>query len=238
MPAVEPPADAVGLPAARSAWPATTTWSAIGADLEPGTLLAAYRPGCSRCRDAAGGTVGWWCPVDRGVLPLDGLRVSRSLRRSARRFEIRVDTAFEEVIDACADPRRPDGWIDDDVAARPTSACTGWAGRTRSRRGATAGWPAGCTASRSAGCSRGSRCSTASATRPRWRCVGLVDLLADEHAERTAARRAVGAPTTWSAWAWSSCRPTYLARLGGAGAPAAGVLAAPAGAAPDPREPP
>jgi leucyl/phenylalanyl-tRNA--protein transferase len=43
------------------------------------------------------------------------LAVSRSLRRSARRFEIRVDTACAEVIDACADPRRPSGWIDDRI---------------------------------------------------------------------------------------------------------------------------
>jgi leucyl/phenylalanyl-tRNA--protein transferase len=59
----------------------------------------------------------WFCPVRRGVLPLDGLRVSRSLRRSARSFEIRVDTAFEEVLDACADPAREAGWIDDHIRA-------------------------------------------------------------------------------------------------------------------------
>ena len=46
------------------------------------------------------------------MLPLDRLRVSRSLRRSLRRFEVRVDDAFGPVIDACADPRRPAGWID------------------------------------------------------------------------------------------------------------------------------
>ena len=40
----------------------------------------------------------WWSPVERGVLPLDGLRVSRSLRQSVRRMEVRVDTAFDEVI--------------------------------------------------------------------------------------------------------------------------------------------
>jgi leucyl/phenylalanyl-tRNA--protein transferase len=41
--------------------------------------------------------------------------VSRSLRRSLRRFEIRIDTAFDEVIEACADPRRPHGWISPDI---------------------------------------------------------------------------------------------------------------------------
>ena len=46
---------------------------------------------------------------------MDGLRVSRSLRRSTRDFEVRLDTAFADVIDACADPSRPGGWIDDDI---------------------------------------------------------------------------------------------------------------------------
>jgi leucyl/phenylalanyl-tRNA--protein transferase len=41
--------------------------------------------------------------------------VSRSLRRSCQRYEVRVDTAFDQVIAACADPRRPHGWIDDRV---------------------------------------------------------------------------------------------------------------------------
>ncbi|MEY2402864.1 MAG: leucyl/phenylalanyl-tRNA---protein transferase [Acidimicrobiaceae bacterium] len=53
----------------------------------------------------------WWSPDPRGVIPLDRVRVSRSLRRSMRRYEIRVDTAFEQVIDACADPGRPGRWI-------------------------------------------------------------------------------------------------------------------------------
>lgn len=91
---------------------------AIGADLEPGTLLAAYRRGLFPMPSGAPGEPPWWfCPVLRGVLPLDGLRVTRSLRRSVRRFEIRVDTAFADVVDGCADPARPGGWIDDAVAA-------------------------------------------------------------------------------------------------------------------------
>ena len=54
----------------------------------------------------------WWSPDPRGIIPLDGLRVSRSLRRSCARYEVRVDTAFEDVIDACADPSRSGRWID------------------------------------------------------------------------------------------------------------------------------
>ena len=59
----------------------------------------------------------WWSPDPRAVIPLDGLHVSRSLRKSAAAFEIRVDTAFEQVIDACADPSRPGRWINADIRA-------------------------------------------------------------------------------------------------------------------------
>jgi leucyl/phenylalanyl-tRNA--protein transferase len=86
---------------------------ALGADLDPGTVLAAYRSGLFPMRLSRGGPLGWWSPDPRGVIPLDGLRVSRSLRRSCRRFEITVDRAFETVMRACADPRRPAGWIDE-----------------------------------------------------------------------------------------------------------------------------
>jgi len=87
----------------------------VGADLEPGTVLAAYRRGLFPMPVGRRGLIGWWSPDPRAVIPLGGLRVSRSLRRSIRRFEIRVDTAFDEVLDACADPSRPHGWISADV---------------------------------------------------------------------------------------------------------------------------
>ena len=45
------------------------------------------------------------------MIPLEGLRVSKSLRRSVRRFQVTYDTAFEEVVRACGDPDRPHGWI-------------------------------------------------------------------------------------------------------------------------------
>jgi leucyl/phenylalanyl-tRNA--protein transferase len=100
---------------------------AVGADLEPGTLLAAYRGGLfpmpfGRRR------IGWWSPDPRGILPLDGLVVSRSLRRSCRRFEIRVDTQFATVMRRCGNPRRPHGWINDDfVRAYTLLHELGWA---------------------------------------------------------------------------------------------------------------
>ena len=79
----------------------------VGAVLAPGTLLAAYRQGLFPMRLQSRGPIGlgplgWWSPDPRGILPLDGLHVSRSLRRSQRRFEIRVDTAYDDVVRGCA----------------------------------------------------------------------------------------------------------------------------------------
>ena len=87
---------------------------AVGADLEPGTLLAAYRSGLFpmpvdpyRRRSK----MAWFSPDPRGIIPLDGLHVSRSLRRSMRRFDVRMDTRFTDVMWACGDPDRPGRWI-------------------------------------------------------------------------------------------------------------------------------
>ena len=98
----------------------------LGADLEPGTLLAAYRKGLFPM--PLGRVMAWWSPDPRAIIPLDGLRVSRSLRKSCRRYEVRVDTAFEEVIAACADPSRPHGWINRDIVSAYTELHRlGWA---------------------------------------------------------------------------------------------------------------
>jgi leucyl/phenylalanyl-tRNA--protein transferase len=58
-----------------------------------------------------GPNVGWWSPDPRGILPLDALRVSRSLRQSMDRYDITIDTAFEQVVDECANPDRDGAWI-------------------------------------------------------------------------------------------------------------------------------
>ncbi|MFW2335122.1 leucyl/phenylalanyl-tRNA--protein transferase [Ilumatobacter sp.] len=100
---------------------------AIGADLEPGTLLAGYRAGVfpmpfERRRLA------WFSPDPRGILPLDGLHVSRSLRRSVRRFDVRMDTSFRAVMEACGDPKRSGAWINRDfVDAYGALHELGWA---------------------------------------------------------------------------------------------------------------
>jgi leucyl/phenylalanyl-tRNA---protein transferase len=123
---VEPPPTSWGFPD-----PATADdhgVAGIGADLEPGTLLAAYRSGLFPMPLHRSGPMAWWSPDPRGVLPLDHLRVSRSLRRSCRRFEIRIDTAFAEVVDGCASPRRPGGWISAEIKTAYTGLHRlGWA---------------------------------------------------------------------------------------------------------------
>jgi leucyl/phenylalanyl-tRNA--protein transferase len=103
---------------------------AVGGDLRAGTLLEAYRCGVFPMGLGDGGTppMGWWSPDPRGVLLPGGLHVSRSLRRSLRHFEVRVDTAFEQVVEACADPRREGRWITADVAgAYQEMHALGWA---------------------------------------------------------------------------------------------------------------
>jgi leucyl/phenylalanyl-tRNA--protein transferase len=118
----------------RWAFPPPSRWPdddviAVGGDLEPATLVSAYRQGIfPMLVDAPSPVLAWWSPDPRGVLPLDGVRVTRSLRQSAKRFEIRVDTCFEEVIRACGDPTRASGWITEEfVQAYTTLHRMGWA---------------------------------------------------------------------------------------------------------------
>jgi leucyl/phenylalanyl-tRNA--protein transferase len=92
---------------------------AAGGDLEPQRLLAAYKQGIFPWYQE-GQPILWWSPDPRAVLWPSGLKVSRSLRRSfkKRRFEFRVDTDFERVVAACAEPRRYGGgtWITAEMA--------------------------------------------------------------------------------------------------------------------------
>lgn len=98
------------LPDPREA-PAGEELLAVGADLAPATLLAAYSRGLFPMDIGRDGPLGWWSPDPRGVLPLDGMRVTRSLRASMRRYRVSIDTAFDEVMAGCADQRRAHGWI-------------------------------------------------------------------------------------------------------------------------------
>jgi leucyl/phenylalanyl-tRNA--protein transferase len=88
----------------------------IGADLEPTTLVDAYRRGIFPWPHP-GAPLPWFSPDPRGVIPLDGLAVSRSLRARLRRsgWETTMDRAFAAVLAGCADrpgPIREGGtWI-------------------------------------------------------------------------------------------------------------------------------
>jgi leucyl/phenylalanyl-tRNA--protein transferase len=88
---------------------------AVGGDLSPQRLLLAYSLGIFPWY-GEGLPILWHSPDPRTVLPLDALRVSRSLRKVLRRgdYEVRLDTAFARVIERCASISRPEGegtWI-------------------------------------------------------------------------------------------------------------------------------
>lgn len=73
--------------------------------ITPKILLQAYAVGIFPMAETAEDNALYWVePEERGIIPLRGLRISRSLRKQVRRqtFEIRIDSAFGEVIEACA----------------------------------------------------------------------------------------------------------------------------------------
>jgi leucyl/phenylalanyl-tRNA--protein transferase len=86
---------------------------AVGADLEPGTLLAAYRLGLFPM--PLGPLLGWFSPAARAIVPVQTFAPSRSLLRAARKYELRVDTSFAEVVRGCARPGDPRSWIDEGI---------------------------------------------------------------------------------------------------------------------------
>lgn len=86
--------------------------------LTPALLIAAYRQGIFPMADDDG-TIGWYEPTVRAIIPLDSFRAPRRLLRTVRsgRFEVRYDTAFETVMRACAMPgrNRETTWISDEM---------------------------------------------------------------------------------------------------------------------------
>jgi leucyl/phenylalanyl-tRNA---protein transferase len=90
--------------------------------LTPDLLLCAYASGLfPMANDRDDPTIHWIDPKRRGVLPLHRFHEPRSLRRTIRRglFEVRVDRAFAQVIEACAEarPERPRTWLNDELIA-------------------------------------------------------------------------------------------------------------------------
>lgn len=184
---------------------------AMGADLAPGTLLAAYRAGLFPMPGDVEGML-WWSPVERGVLPLDGLTVSRSLRQSARRMEIRVDTAFAEVIEACADPARDSGWIDEEIAAAYTRLYElGWAHSVEAWRGDRL--VGGLYGVAIGGLFAGESMFHAERDASKVALLGLVDLLRDEHADDRLLDVQWQTPHLASLGVVTVPRATYLDRL-------------------------
>ena len=106
---IEPPACAWEFPPAQLA--GHEGLLALGADLAPGTLLAAYRAGIFPMPISGVPEMAWFSPDPRGIIPLGEFAPSRSLRRAARRFTVSADRAFADVVAGCADPSRPGGWI-------------------------------------------------------------------------------------------------------------------------------
>lgn len=91
---------------------------AVGGDLSPDRLLAAYSRGIFPWFEE-GQPILWWCPNPRAVLLPDALRVSRSLRRRLRsdRYRVSVDQHFGTVVRQCGDTRRDEGtWITPEMA--------------------------------------------------------------------------------------------------------------------------
>lgn len=91
---------------------------AAGGDLSAERLLTAYRQGIFPWFNE-GEPILWWSPDPRMVLFPEELKVSRSLRKALNRqaYQIRADSAFREVMEACAAPRkdRPGTWIHSDM---------------------------------------------------------------------------------------------------------------------------
>jgi len=93
---------------------------AVGGDLSPARLLDAYHHGIFPWFNAEDPIL-WWSPDPRMVLFPQEFKVARSLRKtlSKRNFEIRADSAFEQVMRACAAPRsgQPGTWIHEEMIA-------------------------------------------------------------------------------------------------------------------------
>jgi len=91
---------------------------AVGANLKPETLLQAYSQGIFPWY-SDDQPILWWSPNPRCVLYPQKLKISRSLRKTLNKniYEVRTDTAFREVMQACAEPRKDDKgtWIDKDM---------------------------------------------------------------------------------------------------------------------------
>ena len=122
------------LPACRFRFPdprraAAEGLVASGGDLEPSTIITAYRCGIFPW-PAQGLDLLWWSPDPRAVVPIEGLHVSRRLRQTLRqrRFRATIDADFSAVIAACAERGDEETWITPALrAAYERLHALGWA---------------------------------------------------------------------------------------------------------------
>jgi len=150
--------------------------------MAPGTIIGAYASGAFPMPGDDLAPMLWWSPVRRGVLELADLRVSRSLRQARAHFEIRVDSAFTEVVTACADPARPGAWINRQIIDRYRQLHElGWAHSVEAwtHEGELAGGLYGIAIG---GLFAGESMFHRSRDASKVALCGLVDLLRDEHA--------------------------------------------------------
>lgn len=83
--------------------------------IQSDVLLEGYCCGIFPMADGKDGAIHWFSPERRGIIPLDGLKISRSLHQTLKKqiFTIRINTAFEEVMRKCAD--RSEVWISESI---------------------------------------------------------------------------------------------------------------------------
>jgi leucyl/phenylalanyl-tRNA--protein transferase len=96
-------------------WPKETHF---GSSWTPEVLVAAYSRGIFPMPYEIDGeeiAIGWWSPQPRAVFYPNQIRITRSLRKSSKNFKVSVDQCFSDVIRACGNPNRPQGWINESV---------------------------------------------------------------------------------------------------------------------------
>ena len=89
----------------------------LGADLKPETLIDSYKHGIfpMHLQIENKREIGWWSPQQRGILPLDKINISSSLKKSMKKYFVTFDQDFDAVIEGCGDDKRPKGWINKDI---------------------------------------------------------------------------------------------------------------------------
>jgi leucyl/phenylalanyl-tRNA--protein transferase len=89
----------------------------LGADLKPETLIDSYKHGIfpMHLQIENKREIGWWSPQHRGILPLNKINISSSLKKSMKKYFVTFDQDFDAVIEGCGDDKRPKGWINKDI---------------------------------------------------------------------------------------------------------------------------